>query len=427
MIIETGNSIYTSLTDIFNMDETSQLPSVEKSELIKICQHYANDTWAGLKRMAETPTGYPEDTITLKDKEVTSNSKTSPTNIGLFLASIIAARDIDLVSSQEAGQSIDTLLNSLESAEKYQGLFYNWYDTQTGEVSGKNDQPFISTVDNAWLATGLLTIMAGASEYSDRAKELIKQMNFSLLYDNDRNLFYGGFYPETQQASNWHYDVLNTESRIAGYLGPELFDIPATIYSHLSHPSQSHRFLSWGGSMFEALMPTLFVQEQDSPTWDKSHRQTIEAQRQYGRQNEKGYWGFSPSNTPAGDYQEAGLAELAIKEGGYEGAGKKLDVITPHALCLSLLFEPSEAVKGLQELENKFPTIYKSGFGFSDSVDVQTGSVAHSYLSLDQAMSLIAFFNLTSNNRMQQYFSSQLGGTLEKLVKSADSNFKLAA
>lgn len=342
------------------------------------------------------------------------------------------------VTSEEATHSIGTVLTSLERAAKYQGLFYNWYDTQTGEVLNKEDKQLISTVDNGWLAAGLLTVMAACSpELAVRAKKLVMQMNFPLLYNKERNLFYGGYYPDTREPSSWHYDILNTEARIASYIGIGLFGIPEINYSRLGKiapadtevsPQNTGQMLrSWGGSMFEALMPTLFVPEQESLMWEESHQQTIEAQMRYGRQNGKGYWGYSPSNTPSGAYQEAGLAELAIKEGGYQGDGKKLDVVTPHALCLGLLFKPAEAASCLKEMEKEYPNFYKPGFGFSDSVDVQKGTVANSYLSLDLAMSLISFYNATSENQMQRYFSSQLGGVIGKLIASVDNNQKLAA
>lgn len=78
--METANTIYDGSTIArYYMDEnkpeifTGRTPSeflqpalIKNSEIAKACNRYANDTWAGLKRMSETPTGYPEDMISLE-------------------------------------------------------------------------------------------------------------------------------------------------------------------------------------------------------------------------------------------------------------------------------------------------------------------------------------------------------------------------
>ena len=382
--------------------------SLKKSETEVVCRRYASDIWSGLERMSQTPTGYPEDMIRIEDGIEISNQRTSPTNIGIFLASSIAARDMQLVSPEETDRSIGTILTSLERAKKYQGMFYNWYDTQTGDAVEQADGALISTVDNAWLAVGLMTILASASDYSVRAEKIIEQMDFPLLYNGDRNLFYGGYYPDSQKPTNWHYDILNTEARIASYIGISTFNIPAINYSRLGRfapadvevPSQEIRqpFPSWGGSMFEALMPTLFVPEQNlSSVWEANHREYIKEQMQHGEQHDNGFWGYSPCYN--GEYHEEGLDKLAILKGGY-GASH---IITPHALFLSLPFMSTEAVESLQQLERTYPNFYNEGIGFSDSVNVHTSDVAHSYLSLDQGMSLIALFNHLHGNKMHDY------------------------
>ena len=73
-----------------------------------------------------------------------------------------------------------------------------------------------------------------------------------------------------------------------------------------SYPYNGTRLTpSWGGSMFEALMPSLFVPEETwAPgSWRENHPLTVDAQIDHGM-NVAGYgtWGFSPSNTPEGSY-----------------------------------------------------------------------------------------------------------------------------
>lgn len=428
------------MTDTLEIDE-NDFPSValpwkethKTNEIETACARYAGDTWNGLKRLAATPTGYPQDMITVENGKEVANPITSPTNIGLYLASIIAARDMNFVSAQESNSTISSILNSLEGAEKYEGLFYNWYDTQAGGVYEEGGERFISTVDNAWLAVGLMAIRASTPQFSDRVGSLLNEMNFSLLYDKNKNLFHGGFYPITKEPTTWFYDILNTEARIASYVGMDMYNIPRVHFERLRKDRTSGQgtgerpsgeiFSSWGGSMFEALMPTLFIPEQEwSDTLASSHKRYVESQMQYGRENNKGFWGYSPSSTPSGNYQEVGIGALALKEGGY-GASS---VVTPHALFLSLPFSRDNAFSSLQRLERRFPSIYKEGYGFTDSINVQTGEAADVILSVDQGMSFLSLFNFLNKNKMHRYLSPQFE-TIKPIIKSLDHEMAVAA
>jgi hypothetical protein len=397
------------------------LSSIEQSENkevlnTEICQKYSRDLSAGLIRMSQNSTGYPDDMVRLENNIEISNQKTSPTNIGLYIASIIASRDMQIMSSKDADLSINKVLTSLEKAKTDQGLFHNWYDTSTGYVIDSPNGSFISTVDNAWLAAGLITLKNASPVHAERSNEILKKMNFQLLYDKDEDLFYGGYNPDNQEPVAWHYDIFNTEGRIASYVGISNFGIPNTNYHRLSTCEPSVGQLSdepvdrscksWGGSMFEMLMPTLLVPEEElNPNLNDNITKYIQNQIEYGINNDDGYWGYSPCYGSSG-YCEAGIPDLAIKEGGY-GTNH---VITPHAILLSLSFIPKHAVDTLEKLKNAYP-IYKEGYGFDDSINLATGETAKAYLSLDQSMSLIAICNyLSKNGGIRRYFSPELQG-----------------
>lgn len=81
--------------------------------------------------------------------------RTSPTNIGLMLASTIAARDFGYITTSVMLKRIGHTLNTLKSLPRWNGHFYNWYDTVTLEPL----QPvYISTVDSGNLVAYLLTV-----------------------------------------------------------------------------------------------------------------------------------------------------------------------------------------------------------------------------------------------------------------------------
>ncbi len=124
---------------------------------------------------------------------------------------------------------------------------------------------------------------------------------------------------------------------------------------------------TWGGSMFEALMVPLFVPEEKWGTrsWGVNHPLYVQGQIEHGlKETDYGYWGFSPSNNPAGGYREYGVDTLGLDGAGYTSDQERTDwdqpweecgrdgragptaadygdgVVTPHASFLALPLRP---------------------------------------------------------------------------------------
>jgi cyclic beta-1,2-glucan synthetase len=82
-------------------------------------------------------------------------NRTSPTNIGLYLLSVAAAREFGWIGMIDAVSRLESTLASLQKLERYRGHFYNWYDTHDLRPL---DPKYISTVDSGNLAGHLLTL-----------------------------------------------------------------------------------------------------------------------------------------------------------------------------------------------------------------------------------------------------------------------------
>jgi hypothetical protein len=80
-------------------------------------------------------------------------------------------------------------------------------------------------------------------------------------------------------------------------------------------------------------------------------------------------------------------------------------VVTPHAAFLALRFAPSAALADLDDLARDFPTLYGK-WGFRDSVNVDSGAVSNSYLSLDQGMIMAAIGNALGNDFLRKAFAT---------------------
>ena len=152
--------------------------------------------------------------------------------------------------------------------------------------------------------------------------------------------------------------------------------------------------------MFEALMPRLLVNETGYAPESLGRNGDVHAeiQRRYAV-DELSYpvWGLSPSATLDFGYAEYGVRILG--SAGYAGGP-----VTPHAAALALLATPAEAIANLRELAKRYGAY--GPYGFYDSVDPNTGDVAHTYLALDQAMSFIAMANYLKDGCIQKRFAA---------------------
>jgi hypothetical protein len=159
---------------------------------------------------------------------------------------------------------------------------------------------------------------------------------------------------------------------------------------------------SWGGSMFEALMPTLFLDERAlAPrSLGRNGEVHVEVQRRFATE-ELGYpvWGMSPAASPEPNgYREFGARPLGVR--AYEDAA-----VTPHAVALALAFDPRDAVATLRRMVELYPGIYGE-YGLYDSVSPKTGKVGTVYLALDQTMLFLALTNYLHQGVIQQRFAA---------------------
>jgi hypothetical protein len=435
----------------------------------RILERYAADTWASFVAMTDPDTGLPADSLSVDgDRSV----QTSTTNIGAYMWSTLVAERIGLIRHGEAVERLDRTLGTLETMERHQpsGQFYNWYDHTTGEVltiwppTGAKIDPILSSVDNGWLATALHLVATSVPELSGRAEALFDSMHFGFYYRPAVNRIAFHVVPSTS-VSPCCYDTIVSESRIASYIGIATGELPSKEYfgAWRTFPNTcdwswqeskavgfdrtyygvnvfegAYQYVGmrivpgWGGSMFEALMPALFVPEDEwgQRSWAINHPLTVAAQIHHGlAEAGYGYWGFSPANIPEGGYNAYGVDALGMNPEGYPsnedntfvdpgfpGCGREPQpapphsaytngVATPHASFLALRWAPNAALKNLAKLERDFQ-IYNQ-WGFRDSVNVDSGVVSPYYLSLDQGMIMAAIGNALEDDMLRRAFATQ--------------------
>jgi len=88
-------------------------------------------------------------------------ARTSPTNIGMGLLSVLAAHDLGFIRTRQLVERIEGALETVEGLEQHEGHLLNWYDTQT---LAPLPPAYVSTVDSGNLAAALLTLAEGLRE-----------------------------------------------------------------------------------------------------------------------------------------------------------------------------------------------------------------------------------------------------------------------
>lgn len=149
---------------------------LSKSELTEL-RLLARKTWSFFEDFVSAMDNYLPPDNYQEDPPNGVAHRTSPTNIGLLLASTLSARDMGYISTGEMLERLDKTLTTIEKLKKWRGHLYNWYDTITLEVLRPN---YISTVDSGNFVAHLMTLRQGLLEYKYKPP-VDKNMVYGLL------------------------------------------------------------------------------------------------------------------------------------------------------------------------------------------------------------------------------------------------------
>ncbi|MCX5679013.1 MAG: DUF3131 domain-containing protein [Candidatus Omnitrophica bacterium] len=422
-----------------------EFPKDDRDFLLTI----AKDTWKYFDKIVDKEYGLPLDNIKFSERATVSSDTrvgdyTNVTNVGVYLMCVISAYDFGFISKEEAIRRLEATIDSVEKLEKYNGFPYNYYDVTIFQRTSN----FISFVDSGWLAAGIIVARnAFPEELSQKCGKLLDEMNFAFFYDPVEGHMYHGFYTNINYYSEYQYGAFYTEPRAISYIAIGKGDVPKEHWfrmprtfpeewpwqtqSPLNRKEKTYlgykvwggyyeyegmKFVpSWGGSMFEALMPTVIIDEKGLSPKSLGLNDERHAKIQVKYALEKlGYpiFGMSPACVPGDGYSEYGVKVLGIK-------GYKPGVITPHATFLALEFVPEESIKNLRTMAVKYNAYGE--YGFYDAINIATGKVAMEYLCLDQAMSFIALNNYLNDGAIRKRFHNDpIAKNAEELIKVED-------
>jgi len=462
--------------------------------------------------------------------------RTSPTNLGLYLLSIVTARDFGWAGTLDTLERLESTLAAMTRLERCHGHFYNWYDTQDLRPL---DPKYISSVDSGNLAAHLLTLANACDELvsgktaipqlfagiedgiallretltapvdkrltealdavdiqltqrptlpaqlsdwlnalaimfaaviecatrsaataNDEASaeaevwaratlstieshlrditsvasashDTLKQrldalaatsrsmataMRFDFLFDPERKLLSIGYRILEGSLDPSCYDLLASEARLASFVAIANGDVPARHWFRLGRAvvrvHHGAALVSWSGSMFEYLMPSLVMRAPTGSLLEQTSRLIVERQQTYGKKLGVP-WGISESAYNARDlertyqYSSFGVPGLGLKRGLSENI-----VVAPYATALAAMVDPHAAVLNFARLTD---IAARGRYGFYEALDYtqrrlpagESVAIVRAYMAHHQGMTIVALANTLLDGLMRKRFHAE--------------------
>jgi len=351
--------------------------------------------------------------------------RTSPTNIGLYLLAVATARNHGWCPADEALDRLESTFTTLHRLARHRGHLFNWYDTRDLRVL---DPAYVSSVDSGNLAGHLIALANVVADWDDpasaarsariasEARTFALAMDFGFLLNPDRLLLSIGWSAAENRLDEGCYDLLASEARLASLFAIAKGDLPVKHWFRLGRSAtaigSASTLISWTGSMFEYLMPSLLMRAPDGSLLETSNRLAVQRQQDYAEQAGVP-WGISESAYNARDremtyqYSSFGVPGLGLKRGLSENL-----VIAPYATGLATMVDAVAALANFDRLEALGA---RGRYGFYEALDFTSGrlptgsrfALVRTYMAHHQAMSLLAIANVLDGGRLRDAFHAE--------------------
>ena len=349
---------------------------------------------------------YPEN-----DKHIITSGGT-----GFGVMAILVGIERDFITRQQGFERLSKLVNWLEKADRFHGVWPHWLNGETGKVkpfSPKDDGGDL--VETSYLLQGLLCVRqyfkdGNVQEKALAAKidKLWKEVEFD-WYRNGKNVLYWHWSPTKQWVMNFAVEGYN-ECLIMYVLaaGSPTHGVPAEVYhegwarkggmrndpSHQQygyHLSLRHNGaqqyggpLFWSHYSFMGLDPRN-LKDQYADYWEHNKNHTL-INRQYCLENPKKFKGY-------GENCWGLTASYSINGYAAHSPAEDLGVISPTAALSSFPYTPTESMKVVRHLYEDLGSKVFGEYGFYDAFSEQYNWYLPRYLAIDQGPAVVMIEN----------------------------------
>jgi cyclic beta-1,2-glucan synthetase len=262
----------------------------------------------------------------------------------------------------------------------------------------------------AEIALGKLRTLSHVAESNAQA------LDFAFLYNPQKKQLSIGYDAEKERLHESHYDLLASEARVAVFAAIAKGNIPQTSWFRLGRPRKTYKqsgvLVSWTGTMFEYLLPSLWTRSYPNTLLDESGKTALRAQQDFTAAKAIP-WGISESSCSERNpdlhyrYHAFGLPSLALCQSDAEEL-----VIAPYATFLALLVDAPAAMKNLREMRSRG---WVGTYGFYDACDFtasrmkpgETCETVRCWMAHHQGMNLVAAASVLGDLSMQRRFHAE--------------------
>jgi cyclic beta-1,2-glucan synthetase len=248
------------------------------------------------------------------------------------------------------------------------------------------------------------------------ARAMALEMSYGFLLDPERKLLSIGYRIADGALDASCYDLLASEARLASFIAIAKSEVPARHWFHLGRAVTpiAHRaaLISWSGSMFEYLMPSLIMRQPAGSLLEQTDRLIVRRQIAYGAALGLP-WGVSESAYNIRDleltyqYSNFGVPGLGLKRGLGESA-----VVAPYATALAAMVDPAAAARNFARLAGAGAY---GRYGFYEALDYtasrlpENASVAivRAFMAHHQGMTIVAIANALLDGAMRERFHAE--------------------
>jgi len=248
------------------------------------------------------------------------------------------------------------------------------------------------------------------------AGKMFAAMEFGFLFDPARQLLAIGYRVAEGSLDPNCYDLLASEARLASFIAIAKGDVPARHWFRLGRDltpvDRGSALISWSGSMFEYLMPSLVMRAPEGSMLAQSNRLVVRRQIKYGV--ELGVpWGVSESAYNARDleltyqYSNFGVPGLGLKRGLSENV-----VIAPYATGLAAMVDAEAAARNFSRLATAGGL---GRYGCYEALDYtptrlpegEKVAIVRAYMAHHQGMTLVAIDDALRDGAMRARFHAE--------------------
>lgn len=248
------------------------------------------------------------------------------------------------------------------------------------------------------------------------ARTMAGAMEFGFLLDPERKLLSIGYRVAEGSLDPSCYDLLASEARLASFVAIAKGDVPPRHWFRLGRAvtpiGRGAALVSWSGSMFEYLMPSLVMRAPAGSLIEETSRFVVRRQIAYGAALGVP-WGISESAYNVRDleltyqYSNFGVPGLGLKRGLSQNA-----VVAPYATALAAMVDPGAAARNFARLA----ALGACGrYGFYEALDYtrtrlpegKEVAIIRAFLAHHQGMTVVAIANGLLDGKMRARFHAE--------------------